>query len=301
MPYTEKMTKLHKRILTSIAIVIVLTGVGVFFLIKNANQILKSQLEKTLGKDFRVERIVLNWGSVDAYGIKLLRDDEEIARAESINIKADFLSFLKKHYSVSGITIEKPYFRIVIDKQGNIVVPFAGNIAEKKEKARAGTAFEIGKIIINNGQLIAVDERLPSSQNEIALKNFNLVLDDFASPFRNTFSSIRLTTESEGRIISGGISAAGKVNLKSGAVDINISGNNVVLLNLDQKGPVFSTDKMLLSVASKEDRTGKVYTLDNVSHKRPYLQIDTDNEGDLVSPWKDIIEELQKIFAASGK
>jgi hypothetical protein len=46
---------------------------------------------------------------------------------------------------------------------------------------------------------------------------------------------------------------------------------------------------MTLSVASKEDREGKYYFFDNVMFKRPFLRYETDNGGELVSPWKDVI------------
>jgi hypothetical protein len=296
------MTRLRKRILVTISILIVVSGISFFFLIKNANEILKTELEKSLGKDFHVERTVLNWGSVDAYGIKLLKDGEEIARAESMSIRADFLSFLKRHYSVSSISFVKPYLKVVIDKQGTLLVPFVNSIGKKggAEGSKSDTAFAVGRIVINNGQVFLQDERLPATHNTIALKEVDLSFNGLVYPFENSHSGMKLSVVSEGKIISGRVGADGKVNLKTGSLDMHIDGRDLILLDLDTKGPLFSAESMTLSIALKEDGKGKYYFFDKVMLKRPYMLYETDDGGELVSPWKDVIEELQKVYAASG-
>jgi hypothetical protein len=296
------MTRLRKRILVTSSILIGLVCVALFFLIKNANEILKSGLEKSLGKDFHVERTVLNWGSVDAYGIRLLKDGQEIATAESMSIRADFLGFLKRHYSVSSISIEKPSIKVLIDKQGTLLVPFVNGIMEKKGSAatKNDTVFAIGKIVINKGQVFLQDERLPAAHNTVALKELDLIFSGLAYPFEDTFLTVKLSVVSEGKIISGRLGADGKINFKTGSLDMHIDGRNVIVLDLDTKGPIFSAENMALSVASKEDRKGKYYFFDKVVLKKPYVRYETDDAGELVSPWKDVIEELQKVYAASG-
>jgi len=296
------MTRLRKRILVTISILICLIGISLFFLIKNANEILKTELEKSLGKDCHVERTALNWGSVDAYGIRLLKDGEEIARAESMSIRADFLGFLKSHYSVSSISFEKPYLKVVIDKQGALLVPFV-NAIEKKRRAggsKSDTAFAVGRILINNGRVFLQDERIPATHNTIALKELDLSFNGLFYPFENSFSEVKLSVVSEGIIISGKLRADGKINLKTWSLDMRICGRDLILLDLDTKGPLFSAESMTLSIASKEDGKGKYYFFDKVVLKRPYVRYETDDGGELVSPWKDVIEELRKVYAASS-
>jgi hypothetical protein len=296
------MTKLRRRIVAIVSILIGIICIVLFFLIKNANELLKTELEKLLGKDFHVERIELKWGSVDAYGIKLLKDNGEIARAESMTIRADLLGFLKRHYSVSSISIEKPYLKFVIDKHGALLVPFVNGVGKKGELEgnKSDTAFAVGKLLINNGQVLLQDERLPATQNTLTLKELNLSFSGLVYPFENSLSGVKLSVVSEGKIISGGVKVDGKINIKTGSLDMRIDARDLILLDLDTKGPIFSAEIMTLSVASKEDLKGKYYFFDNVMFKRPFVRYETDNGGELVSPWKDAIEELQKVYAASS-
>jgi len=295
------MIKLCRRILISISIFIGLICISLFILNKNANEILKKELEKSLGKDFHVERIVYNWGSVDAYGIRLLKDGVELARAESMSIKADFLGFLKRHYSVSSISIEKPYLKVVIDKQGTLLIPLVNGIGKKKgaEGSKSDTVLAVGRIIVNNGQVFLQDERLPATQNTIMLRELDLNVNGLVYPFENAFSVVKLSVVSEGKIISGTAGAEGKINLKTGSLDMHVDARHLMLLDLDSKGPIFSAESMTLSVASKEDRKGNYYYFDNVVLKRPYIRYDTLDGGELASPWNDVIEELQQVYAAS--
>jgi len=296
------MTKLRKRILIIVSILIGLVCIVLFFLIKNANEILKTELEKSLGKDFHVERIELNWGSVNAYGIRLLKDNEEIVRAESMTIRADFLGFLRRHYSVSSISIEKPYLRVVIDKQGTLLIPFVNDRGKKgaAEGSKMGTAVAVGRIIINNGQVFLQDERFPATQNTITLKELNLSFNELVYPLENSLSGVKLSLISEGKIISGRVGVDGKINLKTGSLDMQVDARDLILLDLDTKGPIFSTESMMLSVASKEDRKGKYYFFDNVVLKRPYVRYDTDDGGELASPWREVIKELQQAYSVSS-
>lgn len=52
----------RKKIIIVLVIVLVLAGV-LIILLSTANKILKGQLEKALGENFRVARIGLSWGA----------------------------------------------------------------------------------------------------------------------------------------------------------------------------------------------------------------------------------------------
>lgn len=53
---------------------LIILFIAVFVLIKNANLIVKNKLEDAL-KGFSVERIELNWGSVEAFNIAFKKPD----------------------------------------------------------------------------------------------------------------------------------------------------------------------------------------------------------------------------------
>jgi hypothetical protein len=295
------MTSRRKKILAVLAILTVLICLSFFLIIRNANEMLKTELEKSLGKDFRVERIVLNWGSVDGYGIRYFREGEEIARADSLKIRADFMGFLKRQYSVSSISVVKPYLTVVIDREGRLLLPFVSGGNEKKgvEIKKSSTAFEAGKLIIDNGEVHIVDERLPANHNSIDVRDLNLRFDNLAYPFEDTLSRFDLSAVSAGRLISGKLSAEGKINLKTAGLDILFKGSDMVLLDSDKIGPILSADRMAFSVISQDSREGKVYTFDDAIIKKPHVRYETDMEGNLISPWRDIIKELQSVVSSS--
>ena len=297
------MTSLRKKILAVSSLLTVLIGLSFFFIIKNASEILKTELEKFLGKDFRVERIVLNWGSVDAYGIRYFRNGEEIARADSLKIRADFLGFLKRHYSVSSISVVKPYLTAVIDRDGRLLLPFVsgGKKTEGTEIKKSSTAFEAGKLSIDNGEVHLRDERLPANQNNIDVRDLNLSIDNLAYPFEDTFSGINFSADAAGRLVSGKLSAEGKINLKTAGLDVRFKGSDVVLLDSDKIGPILSAQSMAFSVISQDNREGKVYTFDDAVIKKPHVRYETDMKGDLVPPWGDIIKELQSVVSSSPR
>lgn len=297
------MTSLRKKILTASALLTVLICLSFFFIIRNANEMLKTELEKSLGKDFRVERIVLNWGSVDGYGIRYFREGEEIARADSLKIRADFMGFLKRQYSVSSISVVKPYLTVVIDREGRLLLPFVsgGNEKEGVEIKKSSTAFEAGKLIIDNGEVHIVDERLPANQNSIDVRDLNLRFDTLAYPFEDTLSRFNFSAVSAGRLISGKLSAEGKINLKTAGLDILFKGSDMVLLDSDKIGPILSADRMAFSVISQDSREGRVYTFDDAIIMKPHVRYETDMEGNLISPWRDIIKELQSVVSSSPR
>ncbi|HMK56651.1 MAG TPA: DUF748 domain-containing protein [Dissulfurispiraceae bacterium] len=289
------MTTFGKRILICFSIITLLICVALYIVIRNADEILKSQLERFLGKDFRVERIVLNRGSADAYGVAYARDGKEVFHADHLHVSADLLGFVKRHYSVSGITIERPYIIVVIDKDGKLQLPFVtGQGKDGDSEKNAAPLFEISALAIKDGELHMRDERMPANRNSIDIRGLNLKMDNLTYPFADASSRLDMSAVSEGRIISGGLSAEGKVNLKTSVLDIRIKGKDIVLLDAEGTGPILSADSMVFSVLSRQDREGKTYTFDDVVIIKPRLRYETDPTGELASPWRDIIDGLQK-------
>ena len=67
----------RKKVITYIALSLVIGAVIAAVLIYNANKILKYELGKFLGKGFAVENIELGWGNVKAKKIRLLRPSSQ--------------------------------------------------------------------------------------------------------------------------------------------------------------------------------------------------------------------------------
>ena len=91
----------RKKIIIALVIVVVLAG-ALGILLSTANKILKGQLEKALGENFRVARIGLSWGGVEAEGVQLLRDGKVVASVKRLGLKADLLTIFRKTVGVSA-------------------------------------------------------------------------------------------------------------------------------------------------------------------------------------------------------
>ena len=120
---TEGKGKGRKFLVIALVIIVVL-GVSVALLVKYANQIIKVELERRLGKAFSIERIDLAWGHVEAVGVKLKNPaGKEVIKVDSLYVSADFMGLLKKEYVVSSVTLKNPYIFVEVDKKGDIVNP----------------------------------------------------------------------------------------------------------------------------------------------------------------------------------
>src|SRR5208337_4188719 len=107
----------RKKIIIALVIVLVLASV-LIILLSTANKILKGQLEKALGEHFRVARIGLSWGGVEADDVQLLRDGKVVASVKKLGLKPDLLTIFRKTIGVSAIVVEEPIAQLEVDEQG---------------------------------------------------------------------------------------------------------------------------------------------------------------------------------------
>ena len=112
----------RKKIIIALVIVLVLAG-ALVILLSTANKILKGQLEKALGENFRVARIGLSWGGVEAENVQLLRDGKVVASVKRLGLKADLLTIFRKTVGVSVLVVEEPVVQLEVDENGNLLIP----------------------------------------------------------------------------------------------------------------------------------------------------------------------------------
>src|SRR3990170_8596624 len=138
-------------IITGITFVIL--GIVIAVLIKNANRIIKHELESFLGKDFSVQRIDLHWGKVEALDISFKNPaGQEIFKTDRLILEADFIGLLKKQYILSHISLENPYILLKKDSKGEFVSPFPKK-GSKTEGEKPMPPVFFKKIQIKNGSL----------------------------------------------------------------------------------------------------------------------------------------------------
>ncbi|HEX2964925.1 MAG TPA: DUF748 domain-containing protein [Syntrophorhabdaceae bacterium] len=222
MVAVSKNKKKMLLILLPIIAVLLLSG---FLLVRYANLIIKTQLEKKLGKAFSVDRIELTLGHVQAFGVKL-RDvsGREIVRIEKLSLRANIWGILKKQYVISSISLEKPYFMIEKDRNGKITAPpLPVGSDSKGDKTRhnpkePGTPIEVKKLVIKDGALDYVD-RKTSTPVSIRLRSIQFNIDNVHVPVADAVSTYKFDCTAEGQASNGKIKSEGKVN--TGRKDAN--------------------------------------------------------------------------------
>ncbi|MDD5009082.1 MAG: hypothetical protein PHC68_11880, partial [Syntrophorhabdaceae bacterium] len=113
-----------KIVLIVIAGVVLILGVTSAILIKQANKLIKAELESMLGKNFSIQKLELNWGKVEGTGISFKNPaGKEIFKVGNATIKADFLGFLRNEYVISSVLLKDLYILIEVDRQGNVIMP----------------------------------------------------------------------------------------------------------------------------------------------------------------------------------
>lgn len=308
-------------------------AVIVSVLIYNANKILKYELEKFLGKGFGVEKIELEWGSVQAEKIRLVRPDgKQALNVDNLSVKADFIGLLKKENSISSLELNSPYLLLETDKKGEIIFPLPKREDKKGKTGEIGKTFLFKQIGIKKGALDYLDRKVEGPPAFIRLKDIQLDMNNLSVPAENRVSDYELSASLPGKMGNGSLKSKGSINLKTRdtKAKLNIKHLDITLLKpyYQKKGDVDVT-KGLLSVDSdinilnsKIHSTGKlvIKDLEFVSGKGTFLGLpliavtkmmkDSNNEiafdfsleGDLKNPKFNIRDSLvQKITLSLAK
>ena len=278
----------------SIAVVILVVLLAVFiFLVSMANKILKGQLEKALGQDFRIARIGLSWGGVEAEGVQLLRDGKVVASVKKLGLKADFLTIFRKTVGVSALVIEEPVAQLEVDETGKLLIPSfpAGETKEPKSGIPSeGSAFAVyvKRIDVINGTFTLRDRRV-KDLNEIQATGFNLRLDNFHFPLTDAVSKVKLETKLAGALLSGSVAIDGSVDLMREGFNLTLEVDKMAAIDLPGNGSQARIEKMSLHASSQGMGT-KLIEVSDVILQKPFVRIQIDKQGKLVNPLLTVLQ-----------
>lgn len=282
----------RKKITIALVILVVLVAVFIF-LVSTANKILKGQLEKALGENFRVARIGLSWGGVEADGVQLLRDGKVIASVKKLSLKADFLTIFRKTVTVSAIVVEEPVAQLEVDEQGKLLIPSPPEGETKESKSGApskGSVFAVyvKRIDVINGTFTLRDRRL-KDLNEIQATDFNLRLDNFHFPLTDAVSKVKLETKLAGKLVSGSVAIDGSVDLMRVGFNLALEVDKLAAVDLPGSGPQVRIEKMSLHTSSQGIDT-KLVEVSDVVLQKPFVRIQIDKQGKLVNPLLNVLQ-----------
>lgn len=148
----------------AIGVAVLALIITIALLIKNANRIIKYELESALGKGFSVRRIDLHWGKVEALNISFKNPSgKEVFKTDSLILEADFIGILKKKYIISNLALKNPYLLLEKDPKGEFVNPFLRKGPKKAEEKPIPPVF-IKKIEVTKGSIDYLDRKVTSTR-----------------------------------------------------------------------------------------------------------------------------------------
>ena len=216
-----------KIVLIVIAGVVLILGVTSAILIKQANKLIKAELESMLGKNFSIQKLELNWGKVEGAGISFKNPaGKEMLKIGNATIKADFLGFLRNEYVISSVLLKDLYILIEVDRQGNVIIPALPVEKEKNEKEKKGAKESppvfIKKVEVRNGSIDYLDRKTAGTPILTKVRNIQLDAKDIAIPLGKDFTPYTLKADIPGNMSTGTLMSKGKIKLKTQDADSRV-------------------------------------------------------------------------------
>ena len=255
--YPEMVTmtaKTRKRLIVS-GIVALCLVVVVLILARLSGQLLKTQIENALGENVKAGSVSISWGKVIIEDLNFLRDGRIVGSVKSVTIKADFMSILGDKLTISKVEVDQPYFKLVIDTKGNLLLPVvlpeekAGEPKQrgrKKElqkdaKPKDTPPVEVKTLALRGGKVDFEDKSLARS---VTMRFENLMVDihDIAYPFSDQWTDFEVSCQLAGGKQKSTVNATGKTNLLNEETKVKAVTKNIDLVLLkpyvEKKGDV---------------------------------------------------------------
>jgi hypothetical protein len=257
------MSKRLRIALISLVVIVVILCTAIAILIKNANRIIKYELESILGKNFSVKNIELRCGKIEASDISLRSPaGREVFKIEGLTLEADFIALLRKEYTISALSMKNPYLFLEIDPKGNLVNPFLQKRPKKKRVEKPTPPVFIKKIKITNGSLDYLDRKVSTPPVITRLRDIELEFKGLAFPFNERFSTYTVTAQVLGNLSTGIIKSNGKIKLKTKDTDcrIDLKGLDITKFKpyFQKKGDVNVTKGILDLLMDIEIKSRKI-------------------------------------------
>ena len=221
-------------VLCLVLVVSILAGLSARFL--------KTQIEKTLGENVNAGSVGISWGKVTIENLTFLRDGQVVGNVRSVHVRTDFMSILGNKLSISRVEVDQPYFKLVIDNKGNLLLPFAlpeektgedkqkGKRKEirKDQKPKDTMPVEVKTLVVRDGK---VDFEDRSAARTVLLKFEDVKIDvnGIAYPFINQWTEYDVSSQLTGGSQKGSISATGTTNLMNEETKVKTMMKNIDL------------------------------------------------------------------------
>ena len=233
-------TKTRKWIIVS-GIVVLCLFVVVLILAKLSGQFLKAQVEKSLGDNVTASTVSISWGKVTVEDLTFLRDGQIVGKIKAVDIKADFMSILRNKLSISKVEVDQPYFKLLIDNKGNVLLPIAmpeekmGKGKEERKKkeiqevptTKESMPVEVKTLIVKEGK-VDFEDRSMARPVLLTFVDVRVDVHHITYPFVNQWTDYEVSSQLAGGSQKGSIKATGKTNFLNEETKVK-----TVLKNID--------------------------------------------------------------------
>jgi hypothetical protein len=233
-------TKARKWIIVS-GIVVLCLFVVVLILAKLSGQFLKARVEKSLGDNVTASAVSISWGKVTVEDLTFLRDGQIVGKIKAVDIKADFMSILRNKLSISKVEVDQPYFKLLIDNKGNVLLPTAmpeekmGKGKEERKKkeiqevptTKESMPVEVKTLIVKEGK-VDFEDRSMARPVLLTFVDVRVDVHHITYPFVNQWTDYEVSSQLAGGSQKGSIKATGKTNFLNEETKVK-----TVLKNID--------------------------------------------------------------------
>jgi hypothetical protein len=211
------MTSTKKRwlILGGVALLCVIAGAAT--LVKLSGAFLKAQIERNLGDNVKAGSVQIMWGTVTVKDLVFFREGQQVGKVKTVDIRADFLSVLKKKVMIARVDIEEPDLNILMDKKGKIVLPVSlpdQRREEKTSKTKETMAVKIKTLTIKDGK-VRFEDRSTARPVLLRFDDVKADIEDIAFPSADQWTNYGLSAHLAGPDHKGTITASGKTNFRT--------------------------------------------------------------------------------------
>ncbi len=208
-------------------------------------------------------------------------------RAQSASFTAASKGTAAKGLHLTDLVLTKPYLRLEKDRKGKWISPFAGGSpkARTKEKEDPAAPVEVKNLKIEDGELLYLDGKVTRrpEPDRIECRKIVLTLDHASWPFRDEPSAFAVQAQFDGNMVTGSASGTGNIHLGTLAVNGKFEGQNLIVLYGGTAGPPFRAQNASFTAVSKGTAAKGLHLSDLVMNK-PYLRLETDRNGKIISP-----------------
>lgn len=275
-------TKARKWLIVS-GIILLCLIVASLILAKLSGQLLKTQIEKALGENVKANAVSISWGRVTIEDLTFLRDGQTVGNVKSVHVRADFMSILGNKLTISKVEVDQPYFKVIVDNKGDLLLPISlpkgktGEIKPKgkkkgalqEEKSKDTMPVEVKTLVVRGGK---VDFEDRSVARPVVLKFEDVTVDvhDIVYPFSDQWTDFEVSSQLVGGRQKGSLNSKGKTHLLNEETKVKTTMKNIDLVlfrqYVERKGDVgiergFIALNMDASVVKKHIRAPGTMTI----------------------------------------